>query len=56
MGEFLSWLGSMLNFSILVYFASQLINQEGAITDFAIASFGVFVGALINLYNLLEKR
>ena len=55
MSELLNWVGNFVNFSILVYFYFKFIQTSGGMVDMWIATFGVIVGILIQIYNIMEK-
>ena len=55
MGELLNWVGNFVNFSILVYFYFKFIQAPVSISDMWIATFGVIVGILIQIYDIKEK-
>jgi len=55
MGELLSWFGNFMNFTILVYFYIRFIRSPGSESDMWIATFGLVIAVLIQIYNLTEK-
>jgi len=56
MGELLEWIGKFIDFSILVYFYIKFIQFGGNLKDIWIATFGIIIGMLIYIYNLLERK
>jgi len=55
MGELLEWVGKFIDFSILVYFYLKFVKFQGELSDIWIATFGIVIGLIIYIYNLLEK-
>ncbi len=56
MGELLSWAGNSVNFLILIYFYIKFVQTPGQLSDLWIATFGICVGILIQLYNVFQRK
>ena len=55
--ELLTWLGSALNFVILIYLVLNTINTVCfSFSQLLIASFGLMVSLLIHLRNLIKEE
>ena len=55
MGELLSWVGNIVNYSILIYFYFQFVGNPEEILDLWIATAGLIIGILIQIRNISEK-
>jgi len=55
MGELLTWFGNFVNFSILIYFYINFIQNPGNLSDVWIATFGLIIEIFIQIYNVFEK-
>ena len=55
--EFLSWIGNVINFLILIYLILNVVNTACFNpSQILIATFGLMVSILIQLRNLVNKN